>query len=52
MRNPLQTQDLRSKEEGLKQFEAAYLAQIEIKKEEIEQAKSEIDFAKPCQNQP
>jgi multidrug resistance efflux pump len=39
-----QTQDLRSKEEGLKQFEAAYLAQIEIKKEEIEQAKSEIGF--------
>src|SRR5882757_3124838 len=32
-----QTQDLRSKEEGLKQFEAAYLAQRDIKKEEIEQ---------------
>ena len=39
-----QTQDLRSKEEGLKQFEAAYLAQRDIKKEEIEQAKSEIGF--------
>jgi multidrug resistance efflux pump len=39
-----QAQDLRSKEEGLKQFEAAYLAQRDIKKEEIEQAKSEIGF--------
>jgi multidrug efflux pump subunit AcrA (membrane-fusion protein) len=39
-----QAQDLRSKEEGLNQFEAAYLAQRDIKKEEIEQAKSEIGF--------
>jgi multidrug efflux pump subunit AcrA (membrane-fusion protein) len=37
-------QDLRSKEEGLKQFDAAYQAQLEIKKGEIEQAKSEVGF--------
>jgi multidrug resistance efflux pump len=37
-------QDLRSKEEGLRQFDAAYEAQLEIKKAEIEQAKSEVGF--------
>jgi multidrug efflux pump subunit AcrA (membrane-fusion protein) len=37
-------QDLSSKEEGLKQFDAAYEAQLEIKKAEIEQAKSEVGF--------
>ena len=38
------SQDLRSKQEGLQQFNAAYEAQLEIKKEEIEQAKSEVGF--------
>src|SRR5882757_7644508 len=38
------SQDLRSKEEGLKQFDAAYEAQLEIKKAEIEQSKSEVGF--------
>ena len=38
------TQDLQSKEIGLKQGEAAYEAQREIKKAEIEQAKSEVGF--------
>jgi multidrug efflux pump subunit AcrA (membrane-fusion protein) len=38
------TEDLRSKEESLTRFEAAYAAQLEIKKAEIEQAKSEIRF--------
>ncbi len=37
-------QDLLSKEEGLRQFDAAYAAQLEIKKAEIEQAKSEVGF--------
>ena len=35
---------MRSKQEGLQQFNAAYEAQLEIKKEEIEQAKSEVGF--------
>jgi multidrug resistance efflux pump len=38
------TQDLRSKEEGLNQYESAYEAQHEIKQAEIEQAKSEVGF--------
>jgi multidrug efflux pump subunit AcrA (membrane-fusion protein) len=38
------TEDLRSKEEGLTQYETAYAAQLEIKKAEIEQAKSEVKF--------
>jgi multidrug resistance efflux pump len=38
------TEDLRSKEEGLTQYETAYTAQLEIKKAEIEQAKSEVKF--------
>lgn len=38
------TQDLRSKELGLKQAETAYEAQREIKTAEIEQAKSEVGF--------
>jgi multidrug resistance efflux pump len=38
------TEDLRSKEEGLTQSETAYAAQLEIKKAEIEQAKSEVKF--------
>jgi multidrug efflux pump subunit AcrA (membrane-fusion protein) len=38
------TQDLRSKELGLNQAEAAHEAQREIKKAEIEQAKSEVGF--------
>lgn len=38
------TEDLRSKEESLIQFETAYTAQLEIKKAEIEQAKSEVKF--------
>ena len=38
------SQDLRSKQEGLQQFNAAYEAQLGIKKEEIEQAKSEVGF--------
>src|SRR5438874_273778 len=38
------TEDLRSKEESLIQSETAYAAQLEIKKAEIEQAKSEVNF--------
>jgi multidrug resistance efflux pump len=38
------TEDLRSKEESLTQSETAYAAQLEIKKAEIEQAKSEVTF--------
>jgi multidrug resistance efflux pump len=38
------TEDLRSKEESLTQSETAYTAQLEIKKAEIEQAKSEVKF--------
>ncbi len=38
------TEDLHTKEEGLTQYETAYTAQIEIKKAEIEQAKSEVKF--------
>ena len=38
------TEDLRTKEESLTQSETAYAAQLEIKKAEIEQAKSEVKF--------
>src|SRR5437762_8371518 len=38
------TEDLRTKEESLTQYETAYVAQPEIKKAEIEQAKSEVKF--------
>jgi multidrug resistance efflux pump len=38
------TEDLRSKEKSLAQSETAYVAQLEIKKAEIEQAKSEVKF--------
>jgi multidrug resistance efflux pump len=38
------TEDLRSKEESLTRSETAYTAQLEIKKAEIEQAKSEVKF--------
>src|SRR2546430_12119009 len=38
------TEDLRSKEESLTRSETAYAAQLEIKKAEIEQAKSEVKF--------
>jgi len=38
------TEDLRTKEESLTQYETAYIAQLEIKKAEIEQAKSEVKF--------
>src|SRR5947209_3657566 len=38
------TEDLRSKEESLTQSETAYAAQLQIKKAEIEQAKSEVTF--------
>jgi multidrug resistance efflux pump len=38
------SQDLASKEEGLKQFDSAYQSQLEIKRAEIEQAKSEVGF--------
>ncbi len=38
------TEDLRSKEESLTRFETAYTSQFEIKKAEIEQAKSEVKF--------
>jgi multidrug resistance efflux pump len=37
-------EDLRAKEESLKQYETAYVAQLEIKKAEIEQSKSEVKF--------
>lgn len=38
------SEDLRSKEESLTQSEISYAAQLEIKKAEIEQAKSEVKF--------
>src|SRR5437762_8556509 len=38
------TEDLHSKEESLIRFETAYVSQLEIKKAEIEQAKSEVTF--------
>src|SRR5438105_2316572 len=38
------TEDLRSKEEGLKQYDMAFESQLEIKRAEIEQAKSEVGF--------
>src|SRR6266699_2993717 len=38
------TEDLHSKEESFIQYETAYVAQLEIKKAEIEQAKSEVKF--------
>jgi len=38
------TEDLRSKQESLNRNESAYTAQVGIKSEEIEQAKSEIKF--------
>ncbi len=38
------TEELRNKEESLTQYETAYVSQLEIKKAEIEQAKSEVKF--------
>src|SRR6266404_5047626 len=38
------TEDLRSKEEGLKQYDMAFESQLDIKKAEVEQAKSEVKF--------
>src|SRR5437868_9098034 len=38
------TEDLRNREESLTRSEIAYAAQLEIKKAEIEQAKSEVKF--------
>src|SRR5206468_7134969 len=38
------TEDLRMKEESLIRYEAAYVSQLEIKKSEMEQAKSEVGF--------
>jgi len=38
------TEDLRNKVESLTQYETAYVSQLEIKKAEIEQAKSEVKF--------
>jgi len=38
------TEDLHTKEESLIRNEAAYVSQLEIKKSEIEQAKSEVGF--------
>ena len=38
------TEDLRSKEESLDRYNTAYASQFEIKKAEIEQAKSEVKF--------
>ena len=38
------TEDLHTKEEGLTQYETACAAQLEIKKAEIEQSKSEVKF--------
>jgi hemolysin D len=38
------TEDLRNKEESLAQTDSAYIAQLNIKKAEIEQAKSEVKF--------
>jgi len=37
-------EDVRAKEASLKQYETAYVAQLEIKKAEIEQSKSEVKF--------
>ena len=38
------TEDLRSKEESLDRYEAAYVSQLGIKNSEIDQAKSEVKF--------
>src|SRR5712691_4538966 len=38
------TEDLQTKQESLTQYETAYVSQLEIKKAEIEQAKSEVKF--------
>jgi multidrug efflux pump subunit AcrA (membrane-fusion protein) len=38
------TEELRNKVESLTQYETAYVSQLEIKKAEIEQAKSEVKF--------
>jgi len=38
------TEDLHSKDESLIRFETAYVSQLEIKKAEVEQAKSEVKF--------
>src|SRR5213596_1674220 len=38
------TEDLRGKEESLARYNTAYASQLEIKKAEIEQAKSEVKF--------
>jgi RTX toxin transport system membrane fusion protein len=38
------TEDLRSREESLARYEAAYVSQLGIKNAEIEQAKSEVKF--------
>src|SRR5436190_15489122 len=38
------TEDLHSKEESLTRSDAAYVAQLEIKKSEVEQMKSEVKF--------
>src|SRR5437667_1603243 len=38
------TEDLRNKEESLAQTDSAYISQLNIKKAEIEQAKSEVKF--------
>ncbi len=38
------SEDLRSKEESLAQSDSAYVAQLDIKKAEIEQAQSEVTF--------
>src|SRR5438477_3978752 len=38
------TEDLRSKEESLTESDTAYVAQLNIKKAEVEQAKSEVKF--------
>jgi multidrug resistance efflux pump len=38
------SEDLRSKEESLARYDTAYASQLEIKKAEIEQAKSEVKF--------
>src|SRR5437660_2621428 len=38
------TEELRNKVESLTQYETAYVSQLEVKKAEIEQAKSEVKF--------
>jgi multidrug efflux pump subunit AcrA (membrane-fusion protein) len=38
------TEELRNKVESLTQYETAYVSQLEIKKAEVEQAKSEVKF--------